>query len=79
LGSLLGMSPVTSLVVGRPGCSFVGEEGAGGIPVLHRAFDGGAGEVSEVIPVMKALQEMATQRRLLIVGDSRRRPPNPHL
>ena len=45
--------------------------GDGGIPVFHRAFDGGAGEVGQVIPVMKALQEMATQRRLLIVGDSR--------
>ena len=45
--------------------------GDGGIPVSRRAFDGGAGEVSQVIPVMKALQEMAAQRRLLIVGDSR--------
>ena len=45
--------------------------GDGGIPVFHRAFDGGAGEVGQVIPVMKALQEMATQRRLLIVGDSK--------
>jgi transposase len=45
--------------------------GDGGIPVFHRAFDGGAGEVGQVIPVMKALQQMATQRRLLIVGDSK--------
>jgi hypothetical protein len=45
--------------------------GDGGIPVFYRAFDGGAGEVGQVIPVMKALQEMATQRRLLIVGDSK--------
>ncbi|HEU5418874.1 MAG TPA: IS1634 family transposase [Streptosporangiaceae bacterium] len=45
--------------------------GDGGIPVFHRAFDGGAGEVSQVIPVMKALQGMATQRRLLIIGDSK--------
>jgi transposase len=45
--------------------------GDGGIPVFHRAFDGGAGEVGQVIPVMKTLQEMATQRRLLIVGDSK--------
>src|SRR6185437_16973039 len=45
--------------------------GDGGIPVFHRAFDGGAGEVGGVIPVMKALQELAVQRRLLIVGDSR--------
>jgi transposase len=45
--------------------------GDGGIPVFHRAFDGGAGEVSQVIPVMRALQELATERRLLIVGDSK--------
>jgi transposase len=45
--------------------------GDGGIPVFHRAFDGGAGEVGQVIPVMKALQGMATERRLLIVGDSK--------
>ena len=45
--------------------------GDGGIPVFHRAFDGGAAEVSQVIPVMKALQQMATRRRLLIIGDSK--------
>ncbi|MDQ2877002.1 MAG: IS1634 family transposase, partial [Actinomycetota bacterium] len=45
--------------------------GDGGIPVFHRAFDGGAGEISQVIPVMKALQQMATARRLLIIGDSK--------
>jgi len=45
--------------------------GDGGIPVFHRAFDGGAGEVSQVIPVMKALQQMATGRRMLIIGDSK--------
>lgn len=43
----------------------------GGIPVFHRGFDGGAGEVGQVIPVMKALQELATPRRMLIVGDSK--------
>lgn len=45
--------------------------GDGGIPVFHRAFGGGAGEVSQVIPVMKALQRLATERRLLIIGDSK--------
>jgi transposase len=45
--------------------------GDGSVPVFHRAFDGGAGEVGQVIPVMKALQEMAAKRRLLIVGDSK--------
>lgn len=49
----------------------IGVSGDGGIPVFHRAFDGGAGEVSQVIPMMKALQAMATQRRLLIIGDSK--------
>ncbi|MGH3379805.1 MAG: IS1634 family transposase [Actinoallomurus sp.] len=45
--------------------------GDGGIPVFHRALDGGAGEVGQVIGVMKALQELATTRRMLIVGDSK--------
>jgi transposase len=45
--------------------------GDGGVPVFHRAFDGGAGEVGQVIPVMKALQGLATPRRMLIVGDSK--------
>jgi transposase len=43
----------------------------GGVPVFHRAYDGGAGEVAQVIPMMKALQQIATTRRLLIVGDSK--------
>lgn len=43
----------------------------GGIPVFHRAYDGGAGEVAQVIPMMKALQEMAGPRRMLIIGDSK--------
>jgi transposase len=45
--------------------------GDGAVPVFHRAFDGGAGEVGQVIPVMRALQELATERRLLIIGDSK--------
>ena len=43
----------------------------GGVPVFHRAYDGGAGEVTQVVPMMKALQRIATTRRLLIVGDSK--------
>jgi transposase len=43
----------------------------GAVPVFHRAYDGGAGEVAQVIPMMKALQQIATTRRLLIVGDSK--------
>ncbi len=43
----------------------------GGVPVFHRAFDGGAGEVAQVVPMMKALQQMASESRLLIIGDSK--------
>lgn len=45
--------------------------GDGGIPVLHRAFDGGAGEVSQVVGAMTALRRMAGPRRFLLVGDSK--------
>jgi transposase len=43
----------------------------GGVPVFHRAYDGGAGEVAQVVPMMKALQQIATTRRMLIIGDSK--------
>ncbi|WP_225854932.1 hypothetical protein, partial [Micromonospora sp. ALFpr18c] len=43
----------------------------GAVPVFHRAYDGGAGEVAQVIPMMKALQEIATSRRMLIIGDTK--------
>ena len=33
--------------------------GDGGVPILHRGFDGGAGEVSQVVPAMTALQKIA--------------------
>lgn len=45
--------------------------GDGGVPVLHRAFDGGAGEVSQVVGAMSALKTMAGPRRFLLVGDSK--------
>jgi transposase len=45
--------------------------GDGGIPVLARAFDGGAAEVSQVAPAMRALREVAGPRRFLLVGDSK--------
>lgn len=45
--------------------------GDGGVPVLHRAFDGGAGEVSQVVGAMTALREVAGPRRFLLVGDSK--------
>jgi transposase len=45
--------------------------GDGGVPVFHRAFDGGAGEVSQVVPAMQALQRLAGPVRMLMVGDSK--------
>ena len=43
----------------------------GGIPVWHRAYNGGAGEVAQVVPAMQALSKIAGERRLLMVGDSK--------
>jgi transposase len=45
--------------------------GDGGVPVFHRAFDGGAGEVSQVVGAMTALRKMAGPRTFLLVGDSK--------
>ena len=45
--------------------------GDGGIPILHRAFDGGAGEVNQVVGAMESLRAMAGERRFLLVGDSK--------
>jgi len=45
--------------------------GDGGVPVLHRAFDGGAGEVNQVVGAMTALRTMAGPRKFLLVGDSK--------
>lgn len=45
--------------------------GDGGIPVLHRGFDGGAGEVNQVVSAMTALKHIAGPRRFLLVGDSK--------
>jgi transposase len=45
--------------------------GDGGVPVFHRAFDGGAGEVSQVVPAMQALQKLADPARMLMIGDSK--------
>ncbi len=45
--------------------------GDGGIPLLHRAYDGGAAEVSQVDAAMRALREVAGERRFLLVGDSK--------
>ena len=45
--------------------------GDGGVPVWHRAYDGGAGEVAQVAGAMRALPKLAGKRRLLLVGDSK--------
>lgn len=49
----------------------LGVSGDGGIPVFHRAYDGGAGEVAQVVPAMEALKKMAGERSLLMIGDSK--------
>lgn len=49
----------------------LGVTGDGGVPVFHRAYDGGAGEVGQVVGAMQALQELAGPARMLIVGDSK--------
>jgi transposase len=45
--------------------------GDGGIPVFHRAYHGGAGEVAQVVPALEALVAMAAERTFLLVGDSK--------
>lgn len=45
--------------------------GDGGIPVFHRAYDGGAGEVAQVTGAMKALQTIAGRKGFLLIGDSK--------
>ncbi len=39
--------------------------------MFHRAYSGGAAEVSQVVPAMEVLRAMAGQRRFLVVGDSK--------
>lgn len=43
----------------------------GGIPLWHRAYDGGASEVAQVVPAMEALSRLAGQRHFLMIGDSK--------
>ena len=45
--------------------------GDGGIPVFHRAYDGGAGEVAQVTGAMTALKKIAGPCTFLLVGDSK--------
>jgi transposase len=44
--------------------------GDGGVPVFHRAYDGG-GEVAQVVGAMTELQKMAKPRDFLLIGDSK--------
>jgi transposase len=43
----------------------------GGVPVFHRAYDGGAAKVSQVTAAMTNLSAMAGERDFLLVGDSK--------
>ena len=43
----------------------------GAIPLLHRAYDGGAGEVAQVVDTMNRLKTLAGPRSFLLVGDSK--------
>jgi transposase len=43
----------------------------GAVPVFFKPYDGGAGEVSQVVGAMEALRRLAGPRRLLLVGDSK--------
>ncbi|MGI5283993.1 hypothetical protein ACQEVF_11730 [Nonomuraea polychroma] len=43
----------------------------GAIPVFHRAYDGAAGEVGQVIGAMQAPQKLAGPQQVLMVGDSK--------
>ncbi|MDT0347801.1 IS1634 family transposase, partial [Streptomyces litchfieldiae] len=49
----------------------LGVSADGGVPVHARVFDGGAGEVAQVVDAMKALRQLAGERRLLLVADSK--------
>ncbi len=49
----------------------IGVTGDRGIPIFHRAFDGRAGEVSQVVGAMESLRSMCEPRRFLLVGDTK--------
>jgi transposase len=49
----------------------LGVTGDGGIPIFHRAFDGGAGEIAQVVGAMESLRGMCAPRRFLLVGDTK--------
>jgi len=43
----------------------------GAVPVFFKPYDGGAGEVSQVVAAMEALRRLAGPRTFLLVGDSK--------
>jgi transposase len=43
----------------------------GAVPVFFKPYDGGAGEVAQVVGAMEALRALAGPRRFLLVGDSK--------
>lgn len=43
----------------------------GGIPIFHRAFDGRAGEINQVVGAMESLRAMCGPRKFLLVGDTK--------
>ena len=45
--------------------------GDGGIPLYHRAYDGGAAEVSQVTGAMTELKKIAGTKTFLLIGDSK--------
>lgn len=51
----------TGLAVGRDG----------GVPLFHRVYDGGAGEVAQVVGAMKSLRKIADRKDFLLVADSK--------
>ena len=43
----------------------------GGIPIFHRAYDGNAAEISQVVDTMEHLRVLAGPRTFLLIGDSK--------
>lgn len=45
--------------------------GDGGVPILHGAYDGNAGEVNQVVAAMESLRTMCGERSFLLIGDTK--------
>jgi len=43
----------------------------GGVPIFHRAYDGNAAEVCQVVDAMEHLRALAGPRTFLLIGDSK--------